>query len=328
VRRLLAVCVLAGALALAGSSDDGGQADPTATSTEVPTATLAADVTVSDLDQVEANSAVGEDPNVSWGDGVFGVAETTRRILTEGDGAEVTTGQRLVVDYWAINGQNGNVYDSSTQGNPATFKLTDQLQPGIVKILDGVQVGARVLGAAAPADAFGPQGGNPDADIAGDDTILYVMDVREAVDVPNRASGEALTPEPGLPTVELADNGEPTITIPDAEPPGELVAETLIQGAGETVEAGQTLDVQYKGVIWGSGEEFDSSWSRDSSASFTIGEGAVIPGWDEGLVGKKVGSQVLLVIPPDKGYGEQGQPQASIAGTDTLVFVVDILDAY
>lgn len=329
MRRFCAVCVLASALALAGCGDEGGgQADPTAAATAAPTATLAADVTVSELDEVEVTSAVGEDPMVSWGDGVFGVAETTRKVLTEGDGAEVTKGQRLVVDYWAINGQNGNVYDSSTKGNPATFKLTDELQPGIVKILAGVKVGSRVLGAAAPQDAFGPQGGNPDAEIAGDDTVLYVMDVREAIDVPSKASGEAVAPKPGLPSVELAESGEPTITIPDAEPPNELVAETLIQGDGKTVETGQTLDVHYKGVIWGSGQEFDSSWSRGASTSFPIGQGAVIPGWDEGLVGKKVGSQVLLVIPPDKGYGEQGQPQASIASTDTLVFVVDILDAY
>ena len=79
------------------------------------------------------------------------------------------------------------------------------------------------------------------------------------------------------------------------------------------------------GIIWPGGKQFDSSWDKGAPASFGIGVGQVIAGWDEGLVGRPVGSQVLLVIPPDKGYGAQGQGQ--IKGTDTLVFVVDILDA-
>jgi peptidylprolyl isomerase len=86
--------------------------------------------------------------------------------------------------------------------------------------------------------------------------------------------------------------------------------------------------VHYTGVIWGSGKQFDSSWDRRTPADFTIGTGNVIPGWDTGLVGQTVGSQVLLVVPPDQGYGSNGNSQAGIAGTDTLVFVVDILDAY
>ena len=80
-------------------------------------------------------------------------------------------------------------------------------------------------------------------------------------------------------------------------------------------------------MIWDSGKTFDSSWARGTPAEFVIGTGNVIAGWDEGLVGQTVGSQVLLVIPPDKGYGSAGQADVGIKGTDTLVFVVDILDA-
>ncbi len=94
------------------------------------------------------------------------------------------------------------------------------------------------------------------------------------------------------------------------------------------VEAGQTITVHYTGVIWASGKKFDSSWDRKQPIDFGIGTGDVIAGWDDGLVGQTVGSQVLLVVPPDQGYGSAGQPSAGITGTDTLVFVVDILDAY
>ena len=85
--------------------------------------------------------------------------------------------------------------------------------------------------------------------------------------------------------------------------------------------------VHYVALDLAGGKQFDSSWDRGQSASFPIGTGKVLPGWDEGLVGQAVGSQVLLVVPPDKGYGSAGEPEAGITGTDTLVFVVDILDA-
>ena len=93
------------------------------------------------------------------------------------------------------------------------------------------------------------------------------------------------------------------------------------------VTAGQTISVHYTGVVYDGGKQFDSSWDRGQPADFVIGKGQVIAGWDEGLVGQTVGSQVLLVVPPDKGYGADGQPAAGIKGTDTMVFVVDILGA-
>ena len=85
--------------------------------------------------------------------------------------------------------------------------------------------------------------------------------------------------------------------------------------------------MQYRGQLWKDGSEFDASWTSGSATASPIGVGSVIPGWDKTLVGQTVGSQVLLVIPPDKGYGASGNAQAGIKGTDTLVFVVDILDA-
>ncbi len=142
-------------------------------------------------------------------------------------------------------------------------------------------------------------------------------------------TGEAVPPVDGLPTVTLADNGKPTITVPSGvAAPTSLVVQPLIKGTGAVVEAGQTVSVHYTGVIWDAGKQFDSSWDRNAPLETVIGKGQVIAGWDEGLVGQTVGSQVLLVVPPDKGYGTTGTSDGSIKGTDTLVFVVDILDAY
>jgi hypothetical protein len=110
---------------------------------------------------------------------------------------------------------------------------------------------------------------------------------------------------------------------PEADAPTELGVETLIKGDGATVQAGDTVTVQYQGVIWNTGEIFDESWSRGAPATFSTDQ--VITGFADGMVGQTVGSQTVVVIPPADGYGEAGAPQAGISGTDTLVFVIDIL---
>ena len=113
-------------------------------------------------------------------------------------------------------------------------------------------------------------------------------------------------------------------------PPTTLVTKTLLQGNGPVVIKGQTVVVQYVGATWATGKVFDASWNRSQPFGFTIDAtpSKVIPGWDQGLTGQRVGSRVMLVIPPAEGYGKTGNPQAGIKGTDTLVFVVDILGAF
>lgn len=118
----------------------------------------------------------------------------------------------------------------------------------------------------------------------------------------------------------------PEITVPDADPPTDLVVETLAEGDGDEVAAGDLLLADYAGVLWDTGEEFDSSWSRGEPAAFGIGVDAVIDGWDAGLVGQRVGSRVLLTIPPEQAYGDQDT--GTIPPDSTLVFVVDIRDTF
>lgn len=104
----------------------------------------------------------------------------------------------------------------------------------------------------------------------------------------------------------------------------ELEVEVLVQGDGPVVEPGDEIICNYLGQVW-NGAVFDNSYDRGSALDFQIGVGMVIRGWDDGLVGQKVGSRVLLSIPSDLGYGARGVPQAGIKGGDTLVFVTDIL---
>lgn len=108
------------------------------------------------------------------------------------------------------------------------------------------------------------------------------------------------------------------------DPSDELLVEVLSEGEGQIVEPGNTIHCHYLGQVFG-GNVFDNSYDRGQALSFQIGVGMVIRGWDDGLVGQRVGSRVLLSIPPEYGYGSRGVPQAGIGGGDTLVFVTDIL---
>ena len=110
------------------------------------------------------------------------------------------------------------------------------------------------------------------------------------------------------------------------EPVDRLRTAVLVQGTGDPVRDGDTLVADYLGQVYGSRKPFDESYSREPTA-FPIGVGGVIKGWDQALVGVPVGSRVLLAVPPRLGYGEQGNPEAGIKGTDTLYFVVDVLAA-
>jgi peptidylprolyl isomerase len=237
-------------------------------------------------------------------------------------------GQRVTIDYLGVNGTDAKEFDTSYGKDKATFNLDDgSIIKGMVEGLSGVKVGSRVLIAVPPKDGYGTAG-QPDAGIGPTDTLLFVIDVKSASTVLKRAAGAAVKPKSGLPKVTLEKKtGKPTITLPKSKAPATLVVQPLINGTGAKVIKGQTITVHYTGVIWPGGKVFDSSWAKDTPATFPIGIGKVITGWDQGLVGKKVGSQILLVIPPDKGYGVAGKPEANIKGTDTLVFVVDILDA-
>lgn len=129
-----------------------------------------------------------------------------------------------------------------------------------------------------------------------------------------------------LPTASGSFGDKPEITFPDTAPPADLTVAVLSRGDGGVVEAGQTIDVDYLGQVWG-GRIFDNSYDRGSSIQFGIGIGQVIAGWDNGLVGQQIGSRVLISIPPHEGYGPGGNPRAGIGGEDTLVFVVDIKNA-
>jgi peptidylprolyl isomerase len=275
------------------------------------------------LDAVEVTGEAGEKPVLDF-EAPFAIDETTSRVIDEGDGDEIAPSSVVTFHFLFVNGRDGKELSTSYESEPAQLVFEKSLMTGVYEGLDGVSAGSRVLVGIAPADGLGA---DPSQDVRDSDSLLFfaeVLDVRVPLE---RAEGDAVAPVEGLPTVELDAEGAPTIRVPDAAPPDELVAQPLIEGEGAVVESGQTITVHYTGVLWDGGTEFDSSWEGGAPATFEIGTGGVIPGWDEGLVGQPVGSQVLLVVPPDKGYGESGRGE-TIPPNASLVFVVDILDAH
>ena len=134
------------------------------------------------------------------------------------------------------------------------------------------------------------------------------------------ASGESTAAE--------ASGGEktkPKVTVPKGAPPKKLEIKEIEEGSGAEAKSGDEVTVQYVGVDYKNGKEFDSSWSRNEPFSFSLGAGEVIPGWDQGVEGMKVGGRRELIIPPSLAYGEAGAPPA-IAPNETLVFVIDLLE--
>src|SRR3954468_16122964 len=136
--------------------------------------------------------------------------------------------------------------------------------------------------------------------------------------------GAQAVPGATLPPPWSEVNVKPVSPKRKGNPPAALQVRDVVQGNGKVAESGDTLTMQYVGVSWSTGQEFDSSWSRGKEPfKFKLGAGMVIPGWDQGLVGMRVGGRRELIIPPGQAYGPQGQPPA-IGPNETLVFVIDL----
>ena len=125
-------------------------------------------------------------------------------------------------------------------------------------------------------------------------------------------------------TANAPQRSKPKVVVPKGAPPSKLVVKDLIEGTGATAKAGDQVVVQYVGVDYKTGKQFDASWDRGQPFPFQLGAGQVIPGWDKGVAGMKVGGRRELIIPPDLAYGAAGAPPA-IGPNATLVFVIDLV---
>lgn len=252
----------------------------------------------------------------------FHVDDVLVERLADGDGPELATdSQLLVMDYSFYAGDSGELFATTAYdgdlSNVFSMENVVSALPGLSEALRCAQAGSRVV-VGLPADGI-----NPDyaaqAGLAEDESMLAVVDVRK-VYLPQAEGELRYNSSLGMPTVVRAPDGRPGVIIPDATAPEELVVQTLIEGDGDVVEPGDTVRVQYTGLTWAEREVFDTTWDS-SPAALSLDQ--VVPGFAAALEGQTVGSQVLAVIPPDQGYGDQAS--GAIPAGSTLVFVIDIL---
>ena len=347
--RLVVPLGLCAALALAGCSSDAsskeqsGESEASATSdgtgglcdATVIEGAQSVDFSEEDLEGTQAalgemtlSSDVSAAPTLTY-EAPLAITAESVRVVDEGDGDAITEGQVITFNYMVCDPVTGEKAfstwgETSDQDVPAAFVLSvANFGDALVDALDGQSVGTRLL--------WGQPGYSAEESYTGtaSNGYVYVLNVTGATAIPDSASGKEVKPtDESLPEIGF-EGGVPAVTIPATfADPTDLVVEPLIEGDGEEVKTGDTIAVKYSGWLT-DGTLFDSSWGDDGTgepAVFQIGVSQVIEGWDEGLVGQKVGSRVLLVIPSDMAYGENDS--GTIPGNSTLIFVVDILAAF
>lgn len=337
MQRRLAALIIVPALALAatacgGDDDSKDKAD----SSSSPSASAAPET----LKPVDSASPM---PKVSGADGKAAKITLPKgspsgkfvvHSESEGDGKTIKAGDMVSFDFTGKIWKGGKDFGSTYQkgGQPQVIAAgSKSIIPAFSQALAGHKEGSRVLVVAPPAAGFGAQG-NQQAGVAADDTLVFAIDINKIVPTQKVEGSQAAIPK-DLPQVKVDEKStRADIAVPKTDPPKKLTDKVLINGKGAEIKSGQTVIMNYSGAAWKINEGkakatlFDTAANRGEPFVTPIGKGAVIPGWDKGIVGKHVGDRVLLVIPPEQGYKDQAQGEA-LPANSTLVFVVDILGA-
>lgn len=278
---------------------------------------------------VEVSGEFGELPEVTIED-PLALEKTESAVLTEGDGSPAAAGKEALLHLYAANGSTGKkVLTTHDQGVPFGLTLTDdQLFPAVIEAIDGHNVGSRIVVAATPEDAYGEQGA-PQVGLEGDENVVFVVDIMSVhpTEVIDEPEGEPAADLPaGLPTVEEKDGVVTGLDFSKApkKPSGKLEVVTLIEGDGPAARDQSYVTFDYLGQVYGTDNVFDESFSSEPR-TFAVGVNGLIKAWDETLGGVKRGSRLMIIAPPESGYGAEGNEGAGIKGTDTLVFIVDVL---
>lgn len=272
---------------------------------------------------VSAEGELGKMPKVTFNT-PFNVEKNSYAILQQGNGAKIEEGDRVCTQGTIYSAKDGkelmSTWKKKDSQDCSLVVNKNQTNPQYYALLKGRKLNSTI--------AFGvkSEGKNP--------SYLIVLTLVSKSKLLTKASGKKVTDIPSnLPKVTLDKSGAPSLDKNNYVPDGKLVSQTLIEGTGKTVTDKSTVTAHYSGWTTdkdGKLVQFDSSWKRGAPADFSL-NGQVISGWTKGLAGKKVGSQVLLIVPPDEGYGKEDKKDANgkvtIPANSTLYFIVDILYA-
>ncbi|WP_018656432.1 FKBP-type peptidyl-prolyl cis-trans isomerase [Actinomadura flavalba] len=281
--------------------------------------------------QVEVKGDRGAAPKVTFPKDTEPEDGFAVKTLEKGEGRKVAKGDLVVANYvgYRWNGSGHRLLASSFDARvPERFQL-GKVVPGLDRALEGVAAGSRVVARVPPKDGYGAKG-FPELQVNGGDTLVYVLDVlgsyarASGVKGPVRAAGDARLPVVGEPVA-----GRPVpVTMPRSAPPKGLTVRPLVQGSGAPLKKGQLAVLQYQLMNWRDGKVLGSSWADGELHTAVIGGEELVQGLDRGLQGQKVGSRVLVVVPPALGKAPWREQRFKLRKTDTLVFVVDVLGAH
>ena len=239
--------------------------------------------------------------------------ELQRTILKKGDGDVTAKGDTVELQLSVFKGSDGTSAASEAMKLPVGDA---QLPPAFLAGIECVPVGSRVVVVVPSSDVLGATG-NESLGIKADESVVLVTDVLSVV--PPLTPAE-WTENP--PTVKFNGEEPPVLTLPEGDPRPELLIDVIEEGTGAVVKSGDTFTANYQGTNWNTGEIFDQSYGKQP---LTLATNQVVPGFGAALVGQKVGTKLVVSIPPDYGYGPEGSGH-ELSG-QTLVFVIEILDA-
>lgn len=302
--------VLAGlALVLSACGEDKkDEKEPDTKASEAPAA--CEDVESGETSEsVKVAGAFGKTQTATF-ESPLSASELQRTVVTEGSGDVPEADETIEILLSVYSGKSGDSLGSQkTELTVGDAQVPDAFRAGV----DCVKVGSRAVVTVAAKDVYGEEG-NPQAGIAADDSLVIVTDV--------------LGPRPELkpsawsknaPEVTFAADGKPTMKLPGKKPASTLMLKVLRPGDGDVVGKGDSVTLDYQGTSWDTGKIFDQSYGK-APATFTTD--GVVPGFGAALVGQKVGTRLVVTIPPEHAYGPKGS--GSELGGQTLVFVIEI----
>lgn len=322
--------VPAGLVSLAGcgdgdskSSKSSASPSPSASSPPPPK------IVEGPLPAITAGTKFGEKPTVAKGSGDPSKDLAVKTVIA-GNGRPVAENDFIKANYLGQIWSSGKVFDNSYDRNPLVLQLAQgSIIDGWRYALTGKKIGSRVEIAVPPTWGYGPSG-NEQAGIKGTDTLVFVIDLLDSFNTKSSAKGkEVPQTDAALPKVATnTDGGLPKVTLPKSDPPKKLVSNYVLEGDGEEVTKKQAILCQFQGLEWQGGRTFQKTYGSGRLSQFSVEQmEQVVKGLAQGVTGKKVGSRVLIVVPPDLGYGDNPPSGSGIKKGATLVFTVDILAA-
>ncbi|MBR4399949.1 MAG: FKBP-type peptidyl-prolyl cis-trans isomerase [Aeriscardovia sp.] len=272
------------------------------------------------LEGVSATGKSGQEPEVHFKTPMT-ISQKSYSVLIPGTGAQLKEGETVCYQYVVYNARTGSKIDSTWKQAPScSLTLNNSLDSDFEQAIASQKIGASI--------AFGTPGTQESSSASGaansGDAYISVMTLMSVLKTLPKAEGAKVENIPSdLPKVTSnPSTGEPSLDFNNYKSDGKFVAQTIIKGSGPVVPSSGSVVVKYSGWVLSSKKQFQSTWSEgNTTASFSLSN--TIEGFQKGLAGQTVGSQVLLIIPPSMGYGSTAQ--SGIPANSTLVFVVDIL---